>query len=206
MKTLEAYESIKNLLLDHQLVPGQNLVSRNLEQKLNMSRTPIINALTRLEQEGFVVSRANYGFYVRETSLEEVGELFEIREKLENVAIDFVSQNMTDDELKELKKALMAYKKYSHPVYDRHRLDLDIKFHTQIVSMGKKPYYTELMNRFYQNFYFKLNTMLLTTAIAQFTEDHDQLYEALVKRDFKKATRLATLHQRRARKIILKTL
>jgi DNA-binding GntR family transcriptional regulator len=63
----EAYRKIKQMIFEQKLVPGQRLVNKDLGQLLNMSRTPIINALNRLVQDGFV------GFETHNQCLEPFG-------------------------------------------------------------------------------------------------------------------------------------
>ena len=68
----DAYRKIKQLIYNQQLIPGQRLVYDDLARTLNMSRTPIINALNRLAQQGLVDSESFRGFYVRPMDLQEV--------------------------------------------------------------------------------------------------------------------------------------
>ncbi|MBI5966271.1 MAG: GntR family transcriptional regulator, partial [Deltaproteobacteria bacterium] len=77
-----AYKAIKAMISQYQLMPSQKITYIQLSEKLKMSKTPIINALHRLEQEEFVLSLPNRGFFVKEIDIEEVAELFKVREAL----------------------------------------------------------------------------------------------------------------------------
>ena len=83
----EAYKTIKQMIFDQKLVPGQRLVYQDLGNLLNMSQTPILNALNRLEQEGFVVYENFRGFIVKPIDFQEVWEAFGVREDLEVYAV-----------------------------------------------------------------------------------------------------------------------
>jgi DNA-binding GntR family transcriptional regulator len=83
-----AYEALKNMIYQYQLIPGQKLTYEQLAQKIKLSKTPIINALNRLEQEEFVISIPNKGFFMKELNIDEVTELFKIREALEILAVE----------------------------------------------------------------------------------------------------------------------
>jgi DNA-binding GntR family transcriptional regulator len=122
---------------------------------------------------------------------------------LEEIAIDFVPRDLAESDLKAVKTALENYRRYKYSVYDRKRLDLDMEFHIQIAKLGKRPFFSNLIQGFYENFYFRLNTVLLTPYIGRFTSEHELLYSALVDRDFKTAKRIARRHQKTARKIML---
>ena len=85
LKHLEAYNAIKQLIAGRKLVPGQKLTLRDLEETLGMSKTPIINSLMMLEQEGLVTSKQNRGFYMKEVTAEEAEQIYDLREKLEAI-------------------------------------------------------------------------------------------------------------------------
>ena len=85
----DAYKKIKKMIFDQELSPGQKLIYKDLGEMLGMSRTPIINALIRLEQEGFVASESFRGFYVRPIDLKEVWDAFGVREALEGAKEGF---------------------------------------------------------------------------------------------------------------------
>ncbi len=71
LKTI-AYEKIKSLILSSKVVPGQKLSYSDLEKKLGISKTPIINSLSQLESEGFVRLKKNSGYYVQEINMGEL--------------------------------------------------------------------------------------------------------------------------------------
>ena len=88
-RTDEAYQAIKELFYHQQLFPGQKIIYRDLEEKLGMSKTPIINGLIKLEQEGLVVSQKNRGFYIKDVSLEDVEWVYDLKQKLEEISVDY---------------------------------------------------------------------------------------------------------------------
>jgi len=72
---------LSQMIFQQKVIPGQRLVYSDLCKLFDMSRTPIINALTRLEQEGFLVSEAFRGFQVKPIDLQELWDLFGVREE-----------------------------------------------------------------------------------------------------------------------------
>jgi len=78
-----AYQGIRHMLYTKELVPGQKIAYRDLAEKLQLSPTPIIQALKWLELQGFVTHEANRGYYMAPFSLEEIEELYELRELVE---------------------------------------------------------------------------------------------------------------------------
>jgi len=131
----DAYRKIKQLIYNQQLVPGQRLVYDDLARTLNMSRTPIINALNRLEQQGLVVSESFRGFYVRPMDLQEVWDAFGVREALETYAVELAISKASRDDFKILEDKLREHESYQPNYYDRKKLFLDAAFHLQITEM-----------------------------------------------------------------------
>lgn len=131
----DAYRKIKQLIYNQQLVPGQRLVYDDLARTLNMSRTPIINALNRLEQQGLVVSESFRGFYVRPMDLQEVWDAFGLREAIETYAVELAISKASRDDFKILEEKLIEHESYQPTYYDRKKLFLDAAFHLQITEM-----------------------------------------------------------------------
>jgi DNA-binding GntR family transcriptional regulator len=131
----DAYRRIKQLIYNQQLVPGQRLVYDDLAKTLNMSRTPIINALNRLEQQGLVVSESFRGFYVKPMDLKEVWDAFGVREAIETYAVEMAISNAGQADFKVLEEKLIEHESYQPNYCDRKKLLLDAAFHIQIAEM-----------------------------------------------------------------------
>lgn len=205
-KNLKAYNAIKELVAVHKLSPGQKLIYRDLEEALGMSKTPIINGLMRLEQEGIVVSKRNRGFFMREVSADEAEQIYDLREKLEEISIGYAIKNYDSDDLNILEQKLNLYKNYSAPIYDRKRLELDTEFHMQIAKMGKNDFFTSMIKQFYENIYFSLNVVYLTSYIDNFKEEHELVFNAIKERNLTETIRVLRLHTRAARKLLVAAL
>lgn len=82
----QAYYRIKRMIANRELLPGTQLVLRSLAATLGVSRTPIIEAIRRLERDGLVTVQAKWGAAVREWSREEILEAYAIRRGLEGEA------------------------------------------------------------------------------------------------------------------------
>ncbi|MDA8305592.1 MAG: GntR family transcriptional regulator [Deltaproteobacteria bacterium] len=133
----EAYRRIKQLIFDQKLVPGQKLIYDDLARLLHMSRTPLINALNRLEQQGLVVSESHRGFYVRPMDLQEAWESFGLREALELYSVQQAVLKATEEDIERLDLSAARYDEYKPHYFDRRKLSLDAAFHLQIAQTAK---------------------------------------------------------------------
>ncbi|MGM0878840.1 MAG: GntR family transcriptional regulator [Bacillota bacterium] len=101
-----AYKTIRYDIINAQYMPGTLLSENELAVKLNMSRTPIRGAISRLESEGFVSSLSKRGILVKEISLKELIDLFEVIFFLQSYSIDAVIEKRCAFDLKELQSHL----------------------------------------------------------------------------------------------------
>jgi len=94
----KAYQELRGLLLDGTFLPGEFLSERKLGEQLGMSKTPIRAALERLEMEGFVRTSPQQGIVVRELSLREICEHYEIRAALEGYTVQQIAGRLTPEQ------------------------------------------------------------------------------------------------------------
>ena len=156
-KTLieDAYREIKGMIFDQKLVPGQRLVYQDLGNILHMSQTPIINALNRLEQEGFVESENFRGFFVKPIDLKEVWDAFGVREALEVYAVKQAILVGDAGAMETLEECRREHEQYLPPQYTRKKFFLDSKFHTQIATMANNRVLSYLLKRNFEHVYLR---------------------------------------------------
>ena len=98
----KAYEYLKASVLSGHFTPGERLTEEHLAKKLGVSRTPIREALHKLESEGLIKLLETRGFIVYRDSKDEVRELFELRAILEGYALRVISERISDEDLDRL--------------------------------------------------------------------------------------------------------
>ena len=97
-----AYSSLKKQIINGTLLPNQSIVEQTLSRELEVSRTPLREAIQRLEFEGLLIRRANGRLKVAPLSIKEVEEIFIVRAKLEAIAVERAIDNMTEEDMKKL--------------------------------------------------------------------------------------------------------
>lgn len=90
------YETIKSLIITGQIAPGSRMTETDLSDRLGVSRTPIRDALTRLERDGLVTQRAKQGFAVADFDLAKAQDVFALRVELECFAVRLACRNMEE--------------------------------------------------------------------------------------------------------------
>jgi DNA-binding GntR family transcriptional regulator len=101
-----AYEYLKGAILSGRFSPGERLTEEHLARELGISRTPIREALHKLESEGLITPLATRGFVASQDSREEVEELFEIRAVLEGYALRLSCTRITEEVIQRLEETI----------------------------------------------------------------------------------------------------
>lgn len=101
------YQTLRSAIVYGELPPGRRLLERELALQLAVSRTPVREALRRLEEEGLVSGVPNRGLVVRMVTLEEAEHVYAVREPLEVLAARLAAERLTPPQMAELRRCLM---------------------------------------------------------------------------------------------------
>jgi len=137
-----AYRILRERILERVLQPGEALVEAKLAEDLGMSRTPIRDALNRLEQEGLVTSIANKGTFVESLRPVDVVEIYDIREVIEGLAARLLSRRVTKGQAEMLDELARKADDPSAAVSD------DVEFHSAITRMCGSQRVVEVARQF----------------------------------------------------------
>jgi len=202
--TNEAYQKIKLMLLQQRVAPGQRLVYKDLCDMFDMSRTPIINALNRLEQEGFVVSEAFRGFYVKPIDVQEAWDLFGVREALEAYAVELAIKRSDVADLETLKEKIQAHASYMPFHYNRKKLLLDAEIHIQIAAMTKNKVLERQMKMNLEHVYLRFRLDHAgPDRMSSAAEEHSKLLDRMKKKDLIGSVEMVRRHVQTARDYII---
>ena len=194
-----AYRNIKQLMLQQKVVAGQKLLYRELIEWLHMSKTPIINAMNRLEQEGFVVSEANRGFYVKPMDIKEIMDCFEVREALEALAVRQAIKLATPADIDVLARKVEAYETYINHKYDKKKLMLNAEVHMHIAAMSNNQVLTYLLRRNLEHVILRLRLDNYPPARLEISSrEHHELLSLIRQKSISKSTALVRRHIRSA--------
>jgi len=171
------------------------LDERALSADLGVSRTPIREAMTLLEQEGFVRTLPRRGIYVVRKTKREIVEIITVMAALESMAARLVARGAPDDDIAELRRLMDAF----HDGTDGERLeeysDANIAFHQAIIRMSGCSLLAELTeNLFIHMRAIRKVTIHQDNRAARSIVDHMAIIEALEQRDPDEAARLAREH------------
>jgi DNA-binding GntR family transcriptional regulator len=196
------YERIKSAILSGELQPGQALVELSLADWCQVSRTPIREALGRLQQDG-LVERGDRGWMVRETSPEQILDIYETRIALEATAARLAAERRTTHDLMAMRR-LATRMVDSAPENLAEKAALSAQFHHALWRASHNESLIDILERLSMHLGRYPETTLAypgrwDIAIAE----HEQIISAISGRDSELAEKLATEHYAGARDIRL---
>jgi DNA-binding GntR family transcriptional regulator len=197
------YERLKQAILAGEILPGEQLVEVALAEWCGVSRTPIREALTRLEQDGLVV-RKERGLTVRESTPEQVLDLYESRLVLESKAAEVAAERRTSHDLLAMRRAA---EHASRPeATDGDALaETNREFHRSVWRASHNESLIDLLERLNMHLGRYPATTLVVPGRRQTAEaQHRELVDAIERRDVEAAGRVATTHFTDAREIRLR--
>jgi DNA-binding GntR family transcriptional regulator len=132
--TDKAYSRIREWIIGFRLKPASHLSIQDLAETLGISRTPVREALSRLEQEHLVVRAPMKGFTVKALDLKEIADLFEVRTAVESLAVRQAARRINSKTRKQLSESLAATGGWIEKGEKSRSLKLEQNFHIKILE------------------------------------------------------------------------
>lgn len=178
-----AYEEIKERILDERFEPGRFLSERELIELLEMSKTPIKSALTRLEAEGFVTVFSKQGIIINDLALNRIVDIYDLRTALESFNLQAILGKITDEQQQLLIDNLNRTKQIVEQLDVKAFAKADHEFHLLICGFADNGEILRvLMN--YQDHLLRITLRHLRKdphRMKGFWQDHMDIYNLLIK-------------------------
>jgi DNA-binding GntR family transcriptional regulator len=199
-----AYQALRRAIRDLRLAPGQMVLEAEAAAALRISRTPVREALVRLESEGLLRLVPRHGFAVAPLDPTTLREIYEILEGLETVAVDLAATRATPEQLERMDRAIHDQAAALAGDDLKAWLAADDAFHGVLLEMSgneRLRRYAKTLND--QAHRARLFTHRLRPKPVRSTEDHRAVAAAIHSGDGEQARTLHQAHRRRARDEIL---
>lgn len=171
-----AYDSIKRYILDGKLDEGARLTEEFLSTSLGISKSPIREALNRLEAEGFIHIEPRRGAYLRDFATADINELYDLRNALETHVV--LTLQLSPELIGELRQSVRRMRKYLKDNDKAHYIEEDIQFHAELANAtGNGRLCRTLENVQNQIWIFRRKTYDLSSSTA--ADSHETIVRAL---------------------------
>ena len=201
----EVFNMLRQAILNGKLHPGDRLVERELAEQLGVSRTPVREALRKLELENLVTHIPRKGVVVSEISKKDVIEIFDIRASLEGLASSLAAQKATKDDLEGLKELLKEMEKATSSQNSDSLNEIHDRFHKRLFDIADSPRLVQMINSLsdYINRFMKAGYSHPGRSSSAMQE-HIELLESIEAKDSARAAAIAGKHVMNSKAIVLK--
>lgn len=200
-------ETLRQAIQEGVLKPGERLMEIPLAEELGVSRTPIREAIRKLELEGFVVMIPRRGTYVANITLKDITQVFEIRSALEELAAGLAAERITEEEIEKLERMLVEIGDLMAAKDMERVVSADIEFHEVLYKASRNDRLAEIVHNLReQTMRFRTFSMNQPGRLAKTWEEHRQLVEAIGSHNPKEARKIARLHMEHSEQTLLKGL
>lgn len=198
------YEELKLLILTGKISPGMRLMEEELAEDMGVSRTPIREAIRKLEKEGLITIEPRRGAYVSQISTKDMVEILEVRQNMEGLAAELAAQRMSKEDKEKLRNIAKAYEEAVAAGDMAEMIRCDTAFHHIIVEATQNKILIQMVEQlqemvlrfryiYYDNF----------KRAEQMLSEHQAIYEAIAGGNTEVARESANVHIDRLKSLIL---
>jgi DNA-binding GntR family transcriptional regulator len=204
-KTEKIYKKLLDDILKGRFYQGQRLIEKELIGLYKISKTPLREALIRLERVGLIQKNVNRGFLVKPILRKDAEEIYELREIIDGLSVRKITENITEEKIQKIEKIIRNMELCIGDKKIDKYIEYDKYFHSVLNKLSENKRLIEIM----QNLNYQIN-MLLKTSIklpkrginVSFSE-HKMIFEAILNKNSIKAEEVAKKHIRKTKKAVL---
>ena len=178
------FQTLRQAILKGELQPGERLMEIKLAESLGVSRTPIREAIRKLELEGLVVMIPRKGAAVANITEKDTKDVLEVRRTLEMFAVEVACDRITEEQLVELKKAAKEFEA-SKGSMDLIRIaETDMNFHEIIYEATQNERLVQMLNNLRENMYrYRIEYLKDPNYYDSLVKEHQEILCAIEKKD-----------------------
>ena len=188
------FHTLREAILKGDLKPGERLMELQLAAKLGVSRTPIREAIRMLEQEGLAVTIPRKGAEVAKMTEKDMEDVLQVREALDELAATIACEQMTQEELTELMRAMHEFEESTKTGDVKRIAESDVKFHDIIYHATRNPKLVSMLNNLREQMYrYRVEYLKDEKNYPKLLKEHQEIAEGLATKNKEKVT--AMMHQ-----------
>lgn len=172
------FNTLRQAILRGELKPGERLMEIQLANKLGVSRTPIREAIRKLELEGLVLMIPRKGAEVAEITEKNLRDVLEVREALEVLAVQLACERMTEEQIQELCIAAKEFEDALEGNDITMIAEADVKFHDVVYESTCNQRLIQLLNNLREQMYrYRVEYLKKNEVRSKVAEEHQDLIE-----------------------------
>ena len=189
------FNTLRQAILRGELKPGERLMEIQLANKLGVSRTPIREALRKLELEGLVNMVPRKGAEVADITEKSLRDVLEVRKALEELSVQLACEKITEEEIEELKRVAERFKDTLDDQDVTKIAEADVAFHDVIYTATDNQKLILLLNNLREQMYrYRVEYLKKEEAYPQLIAEHEELITKITHHEKHEATKIMCRH------------
>lgn len=189
------FQTLREAILKGELKPGERLMELHLASKLGVSRTPIREAIRKLELEGLAVTVPRKGAEVARMTEKDMEDVLQIRKALDELAVQLACDNISEDEIALLKVALKNFEDSTNGGSIKRVAQADMDFHDSIYRASNNPKLMNMLNNIREQMYrYRVEYLKDESSYPILILEHQQLLDGLIRHDKEYVTNIMAKH------------
>lgn len=203
----DVFEYLKNAIIDQTIQPGERLVESRIADMLGISRTPLREALHKLEREDWIEKIPSGGYMAVTLTKDDIDQTFGIRSVLEAYAARLAAENHTDRDLVPLETKMKEYRDCLKTNNNEELQRINTEFHDLLYGLSRSPKLIKMINQLRAQISRFRQIILKQDEFAQKSnDDHIKMLEAIKNRDGEAVEKLVRDHIIKGKNAVLKQL
>lgn len=198
------FNTLRQAILTGELKPGERLMEIHLANMLGVSRTPIREAIRKLELEGLVTMIPRRGAEVAQITEKSMSDVLEVRRAMDALCAELACERITEEDLERLKEACGQFEQATGTKDVKKIAQADVELHDIILQATGNSRLIQLVNNLSEQMYrYRFEYIKDISQHERLVEEHRMIYESLVNRDRERAAEAARTHIDNQRKAII---
>ena len=189
------FNTLRQAILRGELKPGERLMEIQLANKLGVSRTPIREAIRKLELEGLVLMIPRKGAEVAEITEKSLRDVLEVRRALEELSVQLACEKITKEEIRELERVAKEFQQVVKSSDITEIAEVDVRFHDIIYTATDNQKLIQLLNNLREQMYrYRVEYMKRDGVFPQLIAEHEAIIRHIENNEKEKATEVMCRH------------
>ncbi|MCT4545160.1 MAG: GntR family transcriptional regulator [Vallitalea sp.] len=189
------FNSLREAILKGELVAGERLMEKQLAERMGVSRTPIREAIRKLELEGLVVMVPRKGAEVARITHKDVKDVLEVRAALEELAVKIACEKMSEESLINLKETSEEFANACKVKNIDDVIKKDVEFHDIIFSSTKNDKLIQIINNLREQIYrYRVEYIRKLADYDMLVKEHALIVQSIEDRDVEEARKITLQH------------
>ncbi len=199
------FNTLREAIITGELKPGERLMEVQLAEKMGVSRTPVREAIRKLELEGWVSMIARRGAQVAGLSIKDIMDVLEVRASLDGLSTSLAAARITGEELKDLNNIYLQFMNYVEKDNLPGQVKKDVEFHEVIYRSSRNDKLIQIVSNLREQVQrFRVIYLKDYSSPKELAKEHLEIIEAITARDQDRAFKVAQKHIENQKEAVIK--